>query len=90
MQVQRVQLYCHLQSASKIHLELACVKLTNTEAKLNDTEAKLNDTEAKLSDAHKKLRTTQEKLNETEEKLEVTRQGCCLGEILGSPKGSQK
>ena len=83
MQVQRVQLDCHLQSASKIHLELAYEKLTNTEAKLNDTEAK-------LSDAHKKLRKTQEKLNETEEKLEVTRQGCCLGEILGSPKGSQK
>ena len=56
----------HLQSATRLHLYLACVKLTNTEAKLNDTEAKLNDTEAKLNDAHMKL-------NKTEVKLEATR-----------------
>ena len=71
----------------RLHLELACLKLTNTEAKLhgteaklnetesklNDTEAKLNDTDAKLNDAYIKLNETQEKLNETEEKLEATR-----------------
>ena len=49
----------HLQSAMRFHLDLACIKLTNTEAKLNDTDAKLNE--------------TQEKLNVTEEKLEATR-----------------
>ena len=54
----------------RLHLDLACVKLTNTEAKLNDTEAKLN---AKLNDAHIKLNKTQEKLNEAVEKLEATR-----------------
>lgn len=56
----------HLQSTTRLHLDLACVKLTNTEAKLNDTDAKLND-------AHIKLNETQEKLNETEKKLEATR-----------------
>ena len=59
LQVQRVQMDSHLQSATRLHLDLACVKLTNTEAKLIDTEAKLND-------AHMKL-------NKTEEKLEATR-----------------
>ena len=64
-QVQRVQVDSHLQSALRHHLDLACVKLTNTEAKLNNTEAKLDITSAKLNDAHIKL-------NETEEKLEAT------------------
>ena len=71
MQVQRVQLDSH--SATRLHLDLACVKLTKTEAKLNGAEAKLNDIDAKLNDAHIKLNETQEKLNETEEKLEATR-----------------
>jgi len=34
----------HLQSATRLHLDLACVKLTNTEAKLNETEQKLEAT----------------------------------------------
>jgi len=56
----------HLQSATRLHLDLACAKLTNTEVKLNDTDAKLNN-------AHSKLNETLVKLNETEEKLEATR-----------------
>jgi len=71
--VQRVQVDSHLQSATRFHLDLACVKLTNTEVKLNKTEAKLNDTDAKLNDAHIKLNETQVKLNETGWKLEATR-----------------
>jgi len=65
-QVQRVQVESHLQSAMRLHLDLACVKLTNTEAKLTNTEAKLTNTEAKLTN-------TEAKLNETNEKLEATR-----------------
>lgn len=34
----------HLQSGMRLHLDLACVKLTNAEAKLNDTEQKLEAT----------------------------------------------
>ena len=34
----------HLQSTMRLHLDLACVKLTNTEAKLNETEKKLEET----------------------------------------------
>ena len=67
MQVQRVHVDSHLQSAMRLHLDLACVKLINTEANLNDTDAKLND-------AHIKLNETKEKLSETEEKLEATPQ----------------
>jgi len=48
------------------HLDLACVKLTNTAAKLTSTEAKLTITKAKLTN-------TEAKLNETSEKLEATR-----------------
>ena len=66
MQVQRVHVDSHLQSAMRLHLDLACVKLINTEAKLNDTDAKLNDT-------HIKLNETKEKWSETEGKLEATR-----------------
>ena len=44
LQVRRVQVDSHLQSAMRSHLDLACVKLSNTEAKLNDTEQKLEAT----------------------------------------------
>ena len=57
----------------RIHLDLACVKLNNTEVKLNDTEAQLNDTEVKLNDAQVKLNDTEVKLKDTQEKLETTR-----------------
>lgn len=40
----QVQVDSHLQSAMRLHLDLACVRLTNTEAKLNDTEQKLEAT----------------------------------------------
>ena len=80
LQVQRVKVDYHLRSSMRLHLDLACVKLTNTEvklnktaAKLNYTEVKLNETSAKLNDARFKLNETQVKLNATEEKLEATR-----------------
>ena len=73
MQVQRVRVDSHVQSSMRLHLDLACVKLINTEVKLKDIEAKLNDTDAKLNDAHFKLNETKVKLSETEKKLEATR-----------------
>ncbi len=38
----------HLQSATRLHLDLACLKLNETEVKLIKTEMKLNDTQKKL------------------------------------------
>ena len=64
----------HLQSAVRRHLDLACVKLTNTEARLTNTEARLTNTEVKLTNTEAKLTTTEAKLNETKEKLEATRE----------------
>ncbi len=72
MQVQRKQVESHLQSATRIHLDLACVKLNNTEAKLNKTEVKLNNTEAKLNNTKLKLNVTEVKLNETQVQLNNT------------------
>ena len=72
MQAQRVAVDSQLQSATRLHLDLACVKLTNTEVKLNDTEANLNDTEAKLNDTEARLNDTEAKLNKTDAKLNDT------------------
>jgi len=73
-QVQRVQVESHLQSAMRRHLDLACVKLTNTEARLTNTEAKLTATDTKLTNTEAKLTNTEAKLNETKEKLDATRE----------------
>ena len=56
----------HLQSATRLHIDLACVKLDNTEVELNDTKSKLNNAYIKLSETEMKLETTRkvvEKLN---------------------------
>ncbi|XP_078350481.1 TNF receptor-associated factor 4-like isoform X4 [Oculina patagonica] len=42
--VRRNQVESHLQSAVRLHLDLACIKLNNTEVKLNDTQMKLETT----------------------------------------------
>ncbi|XP_078350410.1 TNF receptor-associated factor 4-like isoform X2 [Oculina patagonica] len=46
--VQRNQVESHLQSAVRLHLDLACIKLNNTEVKLDVTQVKLNETQKKL------------------------------------------
>ena len=53
----------HLRSAMRIHLDLACVKLRDTEDKLNETELKLTETENKLNDTEQ---TTKNQMNELE------------------------
>ena len=62
-QLQRKQVECHLQSATSFHLELACVKLENTEFKLTNTEAKLLETQVKLSNTEEATRKLIEKLD---------------------------
>jgi len=58
LQAQRVQVDSHLQSATRLHLDLACVKLDNVEFELNETKVKLNDAYTKLNATETKLETT--------------------------------
>ncbi|XP_078355890.1 TNF receptor-associated factor 4-like [Oculina patagonica] len=55
--VQRQDVDCHLESEMKPHLDLACVKLQNTEVKLNETEVKLNDAQKELATTRKLVDT---------------------------------
>ena len=71
-QVQRRAVESHLEFSMKIHLDLACVKLHDTEAKLNDLSDKLNDTKVKLNNTEVKLNNAEVKLNNTEVKLNNT------------------
>ena len=47
-----------------IHLDLACVKLRNTEVKLKETEVKLNDTQDTTKNLMEKLETLQRRFEE--------------------------
>lgn len=49
----------HLQDFMKIHLDLACMKLRDTEDELKKTQDKLNDTQETTKTLTKKLETLQ-------------------------------
>ena len=72
MQVQRQEMEYHLESATRIHLDLVCIKLNNTEDKLNKTEDELNNTKDKLNKTEDELNNTKDKLKKTEEKSNNT------------------
>ena len=72
MQVQRQEMEYHLESATRIHLDLVCIKLNNTEDKLNKTEDELNNTKDKLNKTEEELNNTKDKLKKTEEKSNNT------------------
>ena len=55
----------HLESATRIHLDLVCIKLDNTEDKLIKTENELNNTKDKLKKTEDKSNNTETLLNET-------------------------
>ena len=55
----------HLESATRIHLDLVCIKLNNTEDKLNETGDELNNTKDKLKKTEDKSNNTEALLNET-------------------------
>ena len=67
MQVQRREVESHLQSAMRMHLDLACVKLHNTEIQLNNIQEELRETTRKLE---QKINSSQEDLRETTRKLD--------------------
>lgn len=54
----------HVQSAMKLHLDLACVKLNDTEAKLNATQAKLTDTQETTTRLMEKIDNLQRRFEE--------------------------
>jgi len=53
----------HLQSATRLHLELAWVKFESTEVRLTSTEAKLYETQVKLYNTEQTTRKLLEKLD---------------------------
>ena len=48
----------HLELATRIHFDLVCIKLNNTEDKLNKTEDELNNTKDKLKKTEDKSNNT--------------------------------
>ncbi|CAH3128133.1 unnamed protein product, partial [Pocillopora meandrina] len=63
--IQRQEMEYHLESTTRIHLDLVCIKLDNTEDKLNKTEDELNNTKDKLKKTEDKSNNTEALLNET-------------------------
>ena len=61
----------HLESATRKHLDLACVKLNSSQAQLFEQRAQLDETQAQLSSTQAKLKNTQETTRKLEEKLEA-------------------
>ena len=57
--VLREEVESHLQDFMKIHLDLACVKLSDTEDELKKTQDKLNDTQETTKTLTMKLETLQ-------------------------------
>lgn len=96
MQVDRKEVESHLQSAVRVHLDLACVKLNKTVDKLNDTEAELTSTKAQLKDTKVKLYDTREKLETTTKRVEEFKTRTFIwridkfSEILGQGKTRKK
>ena len=52
----------HLESATRIHLDLVCIKLTKTEDELNNTKDKLKKTEDKSNNTEALLNETRVEL----------------------------
>lgn len=64
LQVQRKEIESHLQSALRIHFELACVKLNDTQVQLNKTQEQLHDTQVQFHSTQNKFEETTRKLEE--------------------------
>ena len=61
----------HLESATRKHLDLACVKLNSSQVQLVEQRFELNETQAQLSSTQAQLKNTQETTRKLEEKLEA-------------------
>ena len=69
-QVQRNEVESHLQSAMKAHLDLACVKLNDTQIQLNSAQEAIRKLEETTRTLEEKFQTTTKKL---EEKFQTTK-----------------
>lgn len=78
-EVQRREVESHLQSAMRLHLDLACMKLNNTEVKLND----LQETTRKLMEKIDKL---EQRISEGEENEAGTKKMVLKQELSGLPR----
>ena len=62
----------HLESATRIHLDLVCIKLTKTEDELNNTKDKLKKTEDKSNNTEALLNETRLELKNAMELLKLS------------------
>ena len=62
----------HLQSATRIHLDLVCIKLKKTENELNNTKDKLKKTEDKSNNTEALLNETRVELENAMELLKLS------------------
>lgn len=63
--IQRQAVESHLESSTRVHLDLVSVKLHETEVKLGDTEIKLDNTETILYKTKSELKDAMESLHTT-------------------------
>ena len=72
----------HLQSNTREHLDLACVKLNSTQVQLDETRVQLDETRAKLNrltqDQLTIIKESQETKIKFEEKLEALQKQICM------------
>ena len=86
LQFQRKDVDPHLQSHTREHLDLACVKLNNTQVQLDETRAKLN---CLTQDQLTIIKESQETKIKFEEKLEaLQKQIYMLVKINGNSAGN--
>ena len=84
--MKRKAVECHLQTATRIHLDLAYVKLHHTEVTLKETQAKVNETQETIKNLKKEFETFQkqfkeevsnDKKDEVKEKIVMTKRETC-------------
>lgn len=68
----------------RLHLDLACVRLSDTQGRLNDTQVQLNDTKAQLGNLQKEFKETTRELEKKihavlEKKAQYSEENCQNG-----------
>ena len=72
VQIKRGEVESHLQSTVKMHLDIACVELGNTQRELAKTKEQLEDTFVRSQQEFKEItRTLEGKINNLARKLEI-------------------
>lgn len=73
LQIKRRDVETHLQTAMRPHLDLACVKLSDTQDQLNQTQVQLRNLQKKFEDTTREL---EKKFNDLEKKIEYSEEKC--------------